>query len=131
MDLHTFINLFVAYLGRLYKGAILKQATTARFLCLDNILCHTALFFFWGRSTLQKTQLYVNQWEENHTKTQTLVKDPHWIALFYVWQCFWHNRKRIIHPKITFNSPQQFWYSDTQHASFAIVPSIIIHSNQL
>lgn len=39
------------YLGKLYRGAILKQATTARFRCFDNSLCQTAFLDLKGCST--------------------------------------------------------------------------------
>lgn len=123
--------LFAADLGRLYKGAILKQATTARFLCLDNILCHTALFFFWGRSTWQKTKLYVNQLlEKNHIEMPELVKTLHRTELFHFWMYLSHDLKWIIHTKMTFYSLDPFWYGHTQYVGFAIMLSIIIY-NQL
>ena len=39
-----------ADLGRLYRGVILKQATTARRRCLDSSLCHTMFLDFSGCS---------------------------------------------------------------------------------
>lgn len=39
------------YLGRLYRGAMRKQATTARFLCLDSSFCQTHFLDRRGCST--------------------------------------------------------------------------------
>lgn len=39
------------HLGRLYSGAMRKQATTALFLCLDSSLCQTAFLDLCGCST--------------------------------------------------------------------------------
>lgn len=46
----------VAYLGKLYNGAIRKQATTARLRCLDSNFCHTHFLDLSGCSTYSTSE---------------------------------------------------------------------------
>ena len=55
-------------LGRLYKGAILRQATTALFLCLDRTVCQAALLPLCGCATWRRAK----RQETVSERTQTL-----------------------------------------------------------
>lgn len=49
------------YVGMLYSGVILKQATTALRRCLDSSLCHTIFFDLKGCSVWSKKQHLLNK----------------------------------------------------------------------
>ena len=65
-------------LGRLYSGAILRQATTALFLCLDRTVCHAALVLLCGCATWirAKHQNMVTQRTQTGYKINFVVHRP-------------------------------------------------------